>query len=164
MQLSPQLPDRSRVGAAVPAAVRSERGVPPSRKAWTSVHALEFLHSLAWDRGSKVQNPSDQSRKKKIFQLHHCNHLRPSAAAERTEKRNPACYNASRKSGGGKPGDNDGPGHNKRWGARRSKCSAPIRPQLIVSRLVGYLRSKIDSPIRIRRLMGCFEPPSRGLV
>jgi len=135
--------------------LRGKRGLPSTP--W-SFYILS--HGTA-ARKSKTRAISHV--REKIFKLHHSNHLRPSAAAERTEKPNPACYNASRKSGG-KPGDNDGPGHNKRWGARRSKCSAPIRPQLIVSRLVGYLRSKIDSPIRIRRLMGCFEPPSRGLV
>ena len=50
---------------------------------------------------AKTQNASGQSRKnKKILTPHSFNHLRPPAAAKRTEKQNPACYNISRKSRG----------------------------------------------------------------
>ena len=39
----------------------------PNLRAWTEVHALEFLHSLARARGSKTQNASGRSRKNKKY-------------------------------------------------------------------------------------------------
>jgi len=74
-----------------------------------------------------------------MFKLNYYNHLRAPTAVKRTEKPNAACYNASRKSGGG-------------------VSQETTMGQQTTSGV------KIDSPIRIRRLMRCFEPPSRGLA
>ena len=101
-------PDHDRLPATAKGRAALRWRAPPGGPRRPPGRRLEFLHSATWGRrpclpciGPPGPNPKSArsvTQKQKELTFNCFKHLHPTHPAKRTEKPNPACYNANRKS------------------------------------------------------------------